>query len=121
MFKAISRMYHWNTEPATALVDPQPEDEHEVAPVRVDETHSNNDDVETSFADLGLSPVLLESISQLGFKKPTPIQEAAIPALLNGEDIIGQLRQDRRLRPADYRYDREQRSSLASARAYPNA
>ncbi|MCA9833919.1 MAG: DEAD/DEAH box helicase [Thermomicrobiales bacterium] len=90
MFKVFSPMYHWNTDHGTAVMEPEIEEEHEIAPVRVDETHSNNEEVGTTFADLGLSTVLLESISQLGFKKPTPIQEAAIPALLNGEDIIGQ-------------------------------
>lgn len=90
MFKENTPKYYWNTDHGTAVMEPEIEEEHEIAPVRVDETHSNNEEVGTTFADLGLSTVLLESISQLGFKKPTPIQEAAIPALLNGEDIIGQ-------------------------------
>ncbi|MCO5228118.1 MAG: DEAD/DEAH box helicase [Thermomicrobiales bacterium] len=88
--RGIRPMYHWNTEGGSAVIDREIDEEHEIAPVRVDETHSSNEEVETTFADLGLSPVLLESITQLGFKKPTPIQEAAIPALLNGQDIIGQ-------------------------------
>lgn len=93
MFSVFSRgnhpMYHWNAESGAAVIEPETE-EHEVAPVHVDETHTNNEAVETTFGDLGLSQVLLESITQLGFKKPTPIQEAAIPALISGEDIIGQ-------------------------------
>ena len=43
-----------------------------------------------TFADLGLSPVLLESISEAGFVNPFPIQEAVIPLALTGADIIGQ-------------------------------
>lgn len=44
----------------------------------------------TSFADLGLDEQLLASISQLGFEKPTAIQEKAIPVLLSGtKDFVG--------------------------------
>ena len=41
------------------------------------------------FADLGLPEGLLDAVARLGFTEPTPIQSAAIPALLNGEDIVG--------------------------------
>jgi ATP-dependent RNA helicase DeaD len=44
----------------------------------------------TTFADLGLSKPLLDSIEHLGYKQPTPIQEQTIPALLEGKDVIGQ-------------------------------
>jgi ATP-dependent RNA helicase DeaD len=44
----------------------------------------------TAFQDLGLSPPLLEALSHLGYERPTPIQEQAIPALLEGRDVIGQ-------------------------------
>ena len=80
--------YHWDNDGGTAVVEPE-EIEEEIAPVRVDETHSNSEH-EITFGDLGLSQVLLESITQVGFKKPTPIQAAAIPALIAGQDIIGQ-------------------------------
>ena len=43
-----------------------------------------------SFADLGLSPELLKSITDAGFVNPFPIQEAVIPLALTGADIIGQ-------------------------------
>jgi ATP-dependent RNA helicase DeaD len=42
------------------------------------------------FEDLGLSPPLLEALAHLGYERPTPIQEQAIPALLEGRDVIGQ-------------------------------
>ena len=41
-----------------------------------------------SFKELGLHPVLLSRCEALGFVKPTPIQEQAIPLVLDGEDII---------------------------------
>jgi ATP-dependent RNA helicase DeaD len=45
----------------------------------------------TTFADLGLSPEILQTIEAKGFKHPTPIQEGVIPLLLQGnKDIIGQ-------------------------------
>src|SRR5919201_4105120 len=44
----------------------------------------------TAFADLGLSPDLPEALRHLGYERPTPIQEQAIPALLDGRDVIGQ-------------------------------
>ncbi|MFZ5971697.1 MAG: DEAD/DEAH box helicase [Bacteroidota bacterium] len=42
-----------------------------------------------SFRDLGLSQALLESIQKLGFETPTPVQEKAIPLLLQANrDIV---------------------------------
>ncbi|MEN7972894.1 MAG: DEAD/DEAH box helicase [Verrucomicrobiota bacterium] len=42
------------------------------------------------FTDLALSPETLKSIQALGFETPTPIQEKAIPILLEGErDFVG--------------------------------
>jgi ATP-dependent RNA helicase DeaD len=43
-----------------------------------------------SFADLGLSQPLLDALQHLGYESPTPIQEQAIPELLQGHDVIGQ-------------------------------
>ena len=42
-----------------------------------------------SFADLGLSPELLEAVDTAGYTEPTPIQAQAIPAMLMMKDIIG--------------------------------
>ncbi len=43
-----------------------------------------------AFTDLGLSDGLLQTLSELGYEDPTPIQEQAIPELLAGHDVIGQ-------------------------------
>ena len=41
-----------------------------------------------SFAALNLAPALLRSIAEKGYVEPTPIQRAAIPAVLTGHDVI---------------------------------
>ena len=40
------------------------------------------------FASLKLHPDLLKAVRELGFVKPTPIQEDAIPAALAGRDVL---------------------------------
>ena len=42
-----------------------------------------------SFSSLGLSPALLRAISSKAYLAPTPIQTAAIPAVLQGRDVLG--------------------------------
>lgn len=42
-----------------------------------------------SFAELGICPEILEAIEVLGFETPSPIQQQAIPAALEGRDIVG--------------------------------
>src|ERR671935_3205173 len=44
----------------------------------------------TAFADLGLSESTLLALQDVGYEKPSPIQEQAIPPLLAGRDVIGQ-------------------------------
>ncbi|MBB5205106.1 superfamily II DNA/RNA helicase [Inhella inkyongensis] len=42
-----------------------------------------------SFATLGLSPALLHAVRTAGYHAPTPIQAQAIPAILEGRDVLG--------------------------------
>ena len=42
-----------------------------------------------SFKDLGLSDSVLDAIQPLGYEKPTPIQEQAIPHVIDGKDLLG--------------------------------
>lgn len=44
----------------------------------------------SDFENLGLDDQILQSIEKLGFETPTPIQLKAIPALLDGRDLMGQ-------------------------------
>jgi superfamily II DNA/RNA helicase len=43
----------------------------------------------TTFADLGLSEDILKAIQDVGYTTPTPIQEQAIPYVLQGRDLLG--------------------------------
>lgn len=42
-----------------------------------------------SFRGLGIAPAILEVLDRNNFTKPTPIQHAAIPACVEGKDMIG--------------------------------
>jgi ATP-dependent RNA helicase DeaD len=44
----------------------------------------------STFAELGLSEPTLRALQDVGYESPSPIQEQAIPALLQGRDVIGQ-------------------------------
>ena len=40
------------------------------------------------FDQLGLAPSLLEAVAAAGYSEPTPIQAKAIPAVLDGQDVL---------------------------------
>lgn len=50
---------------------------------------SRSPDSDLSFADLNLPPLLLKALSDVGYEKPSPIQAATIPNLLEGHDVVG--------------------------------
>ncbi len=41
-----------------------------------------------SFSQLGLNAELLRAVSEEGYERPTPVQKQAIPAVLNGKDLL---------------------------------
>ena len=41
------------------------------------------------FKDLGLSTPILKALEEQGYKRPSPIQEKAIPPALAGRDVLG--------------------------------
>jgi ATP-dependent RNA helicase RhlE len=43
----------------------------------------------TNFSDLGLAAPLLRALEEAGYDAPTPIQAQAIPAVLEGRDLLG--------------------------------
>ena len=42
----------------------------------------------TTFKDFNFIPQLDEGLEMMGFKTPTPIQQQAIPLILNNKDMI---------------------------------
>ncbi len=54
--------------------------------MRVRDGHSKGKGM--SFGELGLSAVALEAVEKLGYSSPTPVQEATIPAVLSGRDVM---------------------------------
>lgn len=42
-----------------------------------------------TFADLGLPQTILDAVTEMGFTSPSPIQQACIPHLLEGRDVLG--------------------------------
>ncbi|WP_245214362.1 DEAD/DEAH box helicase [Pararoseomonas indoligenes] len=60
-----------------------------------DEDEDEDDEEEAAaapratFADLGLSEPILQAVAETGYVHPTPIQEAAIPVVLMGRDVLG--------------------------------
>ena len=43
----------------------------------------------TKFSDLNLDPKVLKAVAEAGYETPTPIQAGAIPAALEGRDVLG--------------------------------
>ena len=42
-----------------------------------------------TFRDLGLNAPILRALEEQGYKRPSPIQEKAIPPALQGRDVLG--------------------------------
>lgn len=54
----------------------------------LDTMEEDDTDVSCNFHDMELDDRLLKAIAKLGWTEPTPIQEAAIPLLLEGRDVL---------------------------------
>ena len=59
-----------------------PESAHEA-------TVDGEQEIHTTFADLGLAPEVLRAITEVGYETPSAIQAATIPTLLEGRDVVG--------------------------------
>ena len=53
------------------------------------QSDSPKHEINNSFSDFGFGKALKQNLYNLGYKKPTPIQDQAIPEILKGKDIIG--------------------------------
>lgn len=54
-----------------------------------DEEKLTENKTDKTFTDLGLIDVLVEACAAVGWKKPSKIQEEAIPVAIQGNDVIG--------------------------------
>ena len=52
----------------------------------------NEEQKETTFAELNIAPELVELLAAKGFTIPTPVQAAAIPSIVDGKDVLVQAR-----------------------------
>lgn len=46
-------------------------------------------ETQITFADLGLPQSILDAVTEMGYVNPSPIQQACIPHLLAGRDVLG--------------------------------
>ncbi len=53
-------------------------------------TEQTSPETRLSFADLRLCEAVLAAVREVGYESPSPIQQAAIPPLLEGKDLLGQ-------------------------------
>ncbi|KAF8112242.1 hypothetical protein N665_0065s0027 [Sinapis alba] len=54
----------------------------------VAEEEEEEQEKDKSFEELGLDPRLIRALSKKGIEKPTPIQQTAIPYILEGKDVV---------------------------------
>ncbi len=52
-------------------------------------TEATDEGPVVTFADLGLSDAVLKAVKDIGYETPSAIQEATIPTLLEGRDVVG--------------------------------
>jgi ATP-dependent RNA helicase DeaD len=78
------------TEAPAAKVEEAPvakaeEAKTEEAPAKAEEAEEEG----VKFADLGIDARVLAALQDVGYEKPSPIQAATIPLLLEGRDVVG--------------------------------
>jgi len=56
---------------------------------RTDSAATEEEPEGPTFADLGIDARVLAAVTDLGYERPSPIQEATIPLLLEGRDVVG--------------------------------
>ncbi len=59
-----------------------------LAPAHPSKDSDARDDAVNTFDELGLAPPLAATVAALGYEAPTPIQQRAIPLILDGKDLL---------------------------------
>ena len=65
------------------------EDEDVPAELTAEAAPAEDAEPRATFADLGLSEPIVHAVADAGYIHPTPIQEQAIPVVLQGRDVLG--------------------------------
>ncbi|MDP5227946.1 MULTISPECIES: DEAD/DEAH box helicase [Arthrobacter] len=80
-----------NDDAATPAADEAPAAVAETAVERSEdaEPSEDEDDDAVKFTDLGIDGRVLAALKDVGYEKPSPIQAATIPLLLEGRDVVG--------------------------------
>ncbi|MCO4256886.1 DEAD/DEAH box helicase [Pseudarthrobacter cellobiosi] len=73
-------------EAPAAKVEEAPAAKTEDAPAKAEEAEEEEG---VKFADLGIDGRVLAALMDVGYEKPSPIQAATIPLLLEGRDVVG--------------------------------
>ncbi|QDG67938.1 DEAD/DEAH box helicase [Pseudarthrobacter sp. NIBRBAC000502772] len=73
------------TEAPAAKFEEAPVAKTEEAPAKAEEAEEEG----VKFADLGIDARVLAALQDVGYEKPSPIQAATIPLLLEGRDVVG--------------------------------
>ena len=73
--------------PAAAEAAPQADTKTEAKAAPAKEEDAEEEGVK--FADLGIDGRVLAALQDVGYEKPSPIQAATIPLLLEGRDVVG--------------------------------
>ena len=76
--------------PDEQALEPAPATAADPADVAPDPADVAPDPVPIGFAALDLDERLLRTLTGLGYEEPTPIQEAAIPPLVAGRDLLAE-------------------------------
>ncbi|MCU1548482.1 MAG: box helicase, partial [Arthrobacter sp.] len=74
--------------PAAAEAAPQA-DETPAATKSAPSKDEDTEDEGVKFVDLGIDGRVLAALQDVGYEKPSPIQAATIPLLLEGRDVVG--------------------------------
>ncbi len=70
--------------------DTQEEASQAVSAETGDPTPADGADLASGFAHFGFGTEILKTLAAIGYRDPSPIQQAAIPELLLGRDLVGQ-------------------------------
>jgi ATP-dependent RNA helicase DeaD len=62
----------------------------DLAPFPFESTPAVSIETVLRFAELGLSPPILQAIDEIGYETPSPIQARSIPTMVAGRDLLGQ-------------------------------